>query len=42
MLEVNDIVKVISATDSGYYGSHEETNIEEYCYHKGQDKYLVD
>ena len=27
----------------GYkYGSHEETNIEEYCYHKGQNEYLVD
>ena len=58
------MLKVISATDSGYlgarefiqigtvcrvvnfekekYGSHEETNIEEYCYHKGLNEYLVD
>ena len=64
MLEVNDIVKVISSTDSGYLGarefipngtvcrvvnvekekdgSHEEMNIEEYCYHKGLNEYLVD
>lgn len=64
MLEVNDIVKVISATDSGYLGamefiqigtvcrvvnvekekdgSYEETNIEEYCYHKGQNEHIVD
>ena len=53
MLEVNDIVKVISATDSGYLGAREFIQIgtvcrvvnfekEKYGSHKGLNEYLVD